>query len=465
MTHPTIRGAAAALLATAALAAQAQQKPVDIGFIGTLSTPAGYIGEDERDAFMLAVKEGGGKLGGVPVNVRVEDDALKPANAKQIADKMVQGGVRLFTGVNFSNVLAAVAPTVLNAGGFYVSLNAGPSNYAGKACNANYFSVSFQNDSYADTAGMAANELGAKRVVVMAPNYQAGRDAVAGFKRTYKGEIAEEIYTKLDQADFSVELARVRSLAPDAIFQFHPGGAGINLTKQFANSGLDGKIKMITPIYSMDERMLAATGTAGKGFYLSSLWSADLDNPQNKHFVQAFTQAYNRAPTAYAGLRHRQPDRHGPEGRGRRHCRQARRLPRRPAPRRLPQRARQVQVRPQPASRAGLVSAAHRGRPRRQAGLQEPQGDCARPHRRARGRLQDVIRTRVRVCDQPARTPRHGTNAGSGLSMLGVARRSPVRPANRTRQSKHHHTDPHARRPSRFLETPARAEKAHCPAL
>ncbi|MBB1626279.1 ABC transporter substrate-binding protein [Achromobacter sp. UMC71] len=300
MTMTPIRGSAALLLAFAALAAHAQQKPVDIGFIGTLSTPAGYIGEDERDAFMLAVKEGGGKLGGVPVNVRVEDDALKPANAKQIADKMVQGGVRLFTGVNFSNVLAAVAPTVLNAGGFYVSLNAGPSNYAGKACNPNYFSVSFQNDSYADTAGIAANELGAKRVAVMAPNYQAGRDAVAGFKRTYKGEIAEEIYTKLDQADFSVELARIRSLNPDAIFQFHPGGAGINLTKQFANSGLSDKIKMITPIYSMDERMLAATGNAGKGFYLSSLWSADLDNAQNKHFVEAFTKAYNRAPTAYA---------------------------------------------------------------------------------------------------------------------------------------------------------------------
>ncbi|MCH4588702.1 ABC transporter substrate-binding protein, partial [Achromobacter xylosoxidans] len=300
MTTRITRGGAALLLALAAGGVQAQQKPVDIGFIGTLSTPAGYIGEDERDAFMLAVKEGGGKLGGVPVNVRVEDDALKPANAKQIADKMVQGGVRLFTGINFSNVMAAVGPTVLNAGGFYVSLNAGPSNYAGKACNPNYFSVAFQNDSYADTAGIAANELGAKRIVVMAPNYQAGRDAVAGFKRTYKGEIADEIYTKLEQADFSVELARIRSLNPDAIFQFHPGGAGINLTKQFANSGLADKIKMITPIYSMDERMLAATGNAGKGFYLSSLWSADLDNPQNKHFVEAFTKAYNRAPTAYA---------------------------------------------------------------------------------------------------------------------------------------------------------------------
>ena len=125
-----------------------------------------------------------------------------PANAKQSADRMVQSGVRLFTGVNFSNVLAAVAPAVLNAGGFYVSLNAAPSNYAGRACNPNYFSVAFQNDSYADTAGMAANDLGARRVVVMAPNYQAGRDAVAGFKRAYKGEIVEEIYTKLDQSDF-----------------------------------------------------------------------------------------------------------------------------------------------------------------------------------------------------------------------------------------------------------------------
>lgn len=300
MKNQKNRMAAALVLALAACSPALAQKAVEIGFIGTLSTPAGYIGEDERDGFMLAVNEGDGKLGGVPVKVLVEDDALKPANAKQIADKMVQNGVRLFTGINFSNVMAAVGPTVLNAGGFYVSLNAGPSNYAGKACNKNYFSASFQNDSFSDTTGMAANELGAKRVVIMAPNYQAGRDAVAGFKRAYKGEVLDEIYTKLDQSDFSVELARVRALNPDAIFQFHPGGAGINLTKQFAISGLADKIKMITPIYSMDERMLAATGMAGKGFYLSSLWSADLDNAQNKHFVEAFTKAYNRAPTAYA---------------------------------------------------------------------------------------------------------------------------------------------------------------------
>ncbi len=67
-----------------------------------------------------------GKLGDTAVKLEIEDDSLKPANAKQAADRMAQSGVKLFTGVNFSNVLAAVVPGVLESGGFYVSLNPGP---------------------------------------------------------------------------------------------------------------------------------------------------------------------------------------------------------------------------------------------------------------------------------------------------------------------------------------------------
>lgn len=297
--NPITRSALALLAASAAFAVHAQA-PLRIGFITTLSTPAGYIGEDERDGFLLAVREEGDKLGGVPVRLQIEDDALKPANAKQIADKMVQDGIRLFTGINFSNVLVAVAPTVLESGGTYVSLNAGPSTYAGKNCHPGYFSVAFQNDSYSDSAGMAANELGYKRMVIMAPNYQAGRDALNGFKSTFRGEVIAEIYTKLDQSDFSVELARVRDLKPDAIFQFHPGGAGINLAKQYGNSGLAGTVPMLTPIYSMDRRMLAATGNAGNGYYITASWSADFDNAENRRFVENFVKAYGRVPTDYA---------------------------------------------------------------------------------------------------------------------------------------------------------------------
>ncbi len=296
MLRTLFLAAVSVAISTAALAAD----PVKIGFITTLSTPAGYIGEDLRDGFMLAVKQGGGKLGGVPVELVVEDDGLKPANAKQAADRMVQSGIKLFTGVNFSNVLAAVVPDVLKAGDFYVSANPGPSVFAGEKCNPDYFVASYQNDAFHTAGGVAANELGFKRMVILAPNYQAGRDALAGFKQTYKGEVLAEIYTKLDQSDFSVEIARIRSLAPDAIYQFHPGGAGINFAKQYGNSGLSKTIPMLMPGFSMDARMLAATGNAAEGSYTTGIWSVAFDSANSKKFVQDFKAAYGRIPTDYA---------------------------------------------------------------------------------------------------------------------------------------------------------------------
>ncbi|MNC28984.1 hypothetical protein D3C75_772160 [compost metagenome] len=270
-----------------------------IGFITTLSTPAGYLGEDARDAFRLAIEQEGGKLGGVPVELLVEDDGLQPAKGKQIVDRMSLDGISLYTGVMFSNVLAAVVNGATQGDRFYISANAGPSNLAGAQCKANYFAASYQNDVPHEMAGVAANDLGYRKMVILAPNYQAGRDALAGFKRTFKGEVTE-IYTKLNQLDFSVELARVRALNPDAVFQFHPGGAGINFAKQYGSSGLAKSIPMVVPVFSMDERMLAATGNVAEGVNVVSGWNPQSDKPANQAFIQAFTAKYNRAPTMYA---------------------------------------------------------------------------------------------------------------------------------------------------------------------
>lgn len=288
------------LLGTAVFTSAASADPLKIGFITTLSTPAGYLGEDLRDAFQLAIKNGGGKLGGVEVELVVEDDGLKPSNAKQSVERMIQSGIELYTGVNFSNVLAAVVPSVTKAGYTYVSGNPGPSVFAGKGCNPNYFVASYQNDYMHAASGVAANELGYQKVVVLAPNYQAGRDAINGFKSTFEGEIVAEVYTKLDQSDFSVEMARIRSMAPDAIYQFHPGGTGINFAKQYGNSGLAATIPMLMPPFSMDARMVDATGSVAEGFYIVGIWSRLLDNPQTKKFVEDFKNEYGRIPTEYA---------------------------------------------------------------------------------------------------------------------------------------------------------------------
>ncbi len=298
ISKASISALALALLAAAPVQAQQATK---IGMITTLSGPGGYLGEDVRDGFNLAVELEGGKLGGAPVQVIVEDDALKPGQAKELVERFMKTEkIKLLTGIIFSNVAAAVVPDVLDNGGVYVSPNAGPSNFAGKECHKNYFVTSWQNDTLHESAGQNATNLGYKKAVVLAPNYQAGTDAIAGFKRYFKGEVVKEIYTRLDQTDFAAEMAQIRAAKPDVVFQFHPGGLGITFARQYAQAGLLTEVPMVVAAPSLDSVILKAIGDAALGVNISSHWNSDFDNPANKTFVAAFQKKYNRIPSYYA---------------------------------------------------------------------------------------------------------------------------------------------------------------------
>jgi len=290
-----------ALSAGLAVGPAAAETPVTIGMITTLSTKAGYLGEDIRDGFQLAIDQGGGKLGGVPVELVVDDDGRKPEKGKQIAERFIKHDkVKILTGIVFSNVAMAVVPKVVREGVFYISPNAGPSRLAGKGCDKNYFNVAWQNDNLHEVVGQYVNDKGFKNVYLLAPNYPAGKDALAGFKRFYKGGIAGEVYTKLGQSDYAAELATLRAAKPDAVFFFLPGGMGINFLKQYAQAGLNETIPVFGPAFSFDERLLKAVGGAAVGVRNGSQWSHDLDNPANKAFVDAFRKVYDRTPTLYA---------------------------------------------------------------------------------------------------------------------------------------------------------------------
>lgn len=291
------------LCAVAVLAAVPVQavEPVKIGMITTLSTKAGYLGEDIRDGFQLAIQQEDGKLGGVPVKLLVEDDGRKPEKAKQIAERFIQRDkVKLMTGIVFSNVAIAVVPKVVRDGVIYISANAGPSLLAGKGCHPNYFNVAYQNDNIDEVVGKYVTESGFKNVYLLAPNYPAGKDHLTGFKRYYEGAIAGEVYTKLGQSDYAAEIAALRAAKPDAVYFFLPGGMGINFIKQYAQAGLSQDIPVFGPAFSFDERLLQAVKDSALGVKNGSQWSHDLDNPANRQFVAAFRKAYGRTPTLYA---------------------------------------------------------------------------------------------------------------------------------------------------------------------
>ncbi|MGP8123113.1 MAG: ABC transporter substrate-binding protein [Xanthobacteraceae bacterium] len=290
------------LLTSGALAGTARaDDPIKIGFLSTFSGPQGQLGQELLDAFNLGLKTTGGTLGGRKVELIQGDDQAKPDVGRQLADKMVESDhIQILTGIVFSNVMLAVAKPTLDAGTFVFSINAGPSQYAGKQCHPHYFNESFQNDMLAEAMGIYLRENNVKHVYLMAPNYPAGKDFLAGLKRAYKGEVAGEVYTAFGQLDYAAEIAQLRAANPGAVFFFYPGGMGINFVKQYAQAGLMDKIKLYGPSFSLDQTILPGIGDAAVGSFASTFWTEDFDNAPSKKFVADFEAAYHRLPSTYA---------------------------------------------------------------------------------------------------------------------------------------------------------------------
>ncbi|MDT3685587.1 MAG: ABC transporter substrate-binding protein [Pseudorhodoplanes sp.] len=280
-------------------AAEAQEK-LKVGVITTLSGPPAVLGQQLRNGFQLAVKELGGKLGGRDVEVIVQDDELKPDVAVNKVKALVdRDKVDFVVGPIFSNILQAIMKPVTDAGVILISPNAGTSNFAGKECNPNFFVTSYQNDQNHAVSGKYAQDSGIKKLYLMAPNYQAGKDALAGVKRHFKGEIVDEVYVPLNQLDYSAELSRIAAASPDAVFVFLPGGMGVNFVKQFRQAGLADKIKFLSA-FTVDESTLPAQQDAAIGLFGGANWAPNLDNPQNKKFVAAYEKEFNAVPATYA---------------------------------------------------------------------------------------------------------------------------------------------------------------------
>lgn len=288
-------GALAALLTTSGFAYADGHGNTKVGLLSTLSGGGAGLGIDVRDGFLLAIEQSGR----TDIEVIVEDDQRKPDVAVRLADRLIQSDeVDIMTGLIFSNLAMAVVPSALAQGKFYLSPNAGPSALAGRGCNKNYFNVAWQNDNVHEAAGAHANSLGYENTFVMAPNYPAGTDAIAGYTRTFEGVPTAELLTKLGQTDYASEIAQIRASDADSVYFFLPGGMGISFLKQYSNSGVD--TPLIGPAFSFDQTILPAVGAAALGVPNTSQWSPDLDNAANVAFVKSFQAEYDRIPSMYA---------------------------------------------------------------------------------------------------------------------------------------------------------------------
>lgn len=291
----------AVALGVACALAQAQPQPVRIGYVNTFSGPNSFIGNDQKDGLELALDHLGRKMGGRPVQVIYEDDQMKPETGRQATEKLIKvDKVDFLTGYNWSNVLLASLKPAVDGKIFLISGNAGPHQLAGEACSPWLFSASWQNDQTGMAMGEALNKRGVKRLYMLAPNYAAGRDMVSGVKRTFKGQVVGEEYTRWPgQVDFSTELSKLRAAGPDAAWIFYPGQAGVQFIQQYAQAGLKDRVPLYS-IFTVDALTLPQLGAAADGHISTQTWVQDLDNPQNARFVKDFRAKYKRYPSYYS---------------------------------------------------------------------------------------------------------------------------------------------------------------------
>ncbi|VCU71162.1 Leucine-, isoleucine-, valine-, threonine-, and alanine-binding protein precursor [Pigmentiphaga humi] len=273
---------------------------VKIGFVSTMSGPGSVLGQDQYDGFMLAVEQGKGKLGGVDVEVIKQDDQMKPEVGLQVVRELLQRDkAPIITGLIYSNVMMAVHRPITSAEVFLIGSNAGPTPITGKGCSPYFFSTSWNNDQLHEAGGQLANMMGVKKVHLLAANYQAGKDAMEGFKRTFKGQVIGETFTQVNQPDYSVEISAVAAEKPEAIYTFYPGGMGVNFVKQYRQAGMFDKMPILSSS-TIDGSTLPALQDAALGAVTAAPYSPDLDNAANKKFAEAYRKKYNREPSIYA---------------------------------------------------------------------------------------------------------------------------------------------------------------------
>jgi branched-chain amino acid transport system substrate-binding protein len=154
--------------------------------------------------------------------------------------------------------------------------------------------------------GEVLNQKGVKSLYIMAPNYAAGKNMVAGVERTFAGEVKGKDLTKWGadaQLDFSAELAKAKASGAEGIFVFYPGAAAGAFIKQYHQAGLKDEIPLYS-VFTVDgislPKLQAANFESVLGSRMTQEWDPSLDNAANKKFVTDFKAKFGTYPSFYA---------------------------------------------------------------------------------------------------------------------------------------------------------------------
>ncbi len=296
---------AAASVAALAGSAAAQQQELRIGYLVTMTGGAAIIGKHMVQGWQLGLehegwKQDGDKIAGVPLRMFYGDDQVKPDTSLTVIEKFIKvDKVHMVAGMQWSNVMLAIRQPLFDNKIIMMSNVAGASQFAGKECTPLFISTSWNNDQTAAATGTLLTADGIKSVHAMAPNYQAGKDVIAGMRMEYKGKITGQTLFKLGETDYQADISKIRAEKPEAVFYFGPGAMGISFLKQWAAAGTGKEIKLYTQ-FTVDWISLPVVGEAALGTFHTNQWDIDSKNEVNQKFIKDYVAKFGGMPPHYA---------------------------------------------------------------------------------------------------------------------------------------------------------------------
>jgi branched-chain amino acid transport system substrate-binding protein len=295
--------ALAAICSSLPASSSAQQPKLKVGLMLPYSGTYASLGNAITNGFKLAVAERGGKLGGREVEYFSVDDESDPAKAPDNASKLIKRDqVDVLIGTVHSGVALAMAKVARDNDTLLIVPNAGAGDLTGPLCAPNLFRSSFTMWQSGYAMGKVAAEQKKRTAVTLTWKYAAGEESVGGFKEAFEaggGKIVKAMALPFPQVEFQSYLTEIAALKPDVVYVFFAGGGAVKFVKDYAAAGLKASI----PLYGagfLTDGTLEAQGEAAQGVLTTLHYADGLDNPKDKAFRAAYTQAYRSEADVYA---------------------------------------------------------------------------------------------------------------------------------------------------------------------
>jgi branched-chain amino acid transport system substrate-binding protein len=277
--------------------------PIRLGFLTVKSGALAAGGKQMEDGLRLFLKERNNMVAGRKVELIVADTAGQPAVTKTKAQELVEKDkVDVIIGPLAAFEALAIDDYIRRAQVPVISPSAAAEDLTQRKPNPWFVRAVGTSAQPSHAMGeYAARELKYKRIAIVADDFAFGHEIAAGFQRTFEengGKVVQKLWSPLNVADYGSYIGQIRPDV-DAVYAAFAGGNGIKFVKQYNEYGLKGKIPLLGAMTTVDEGVLKSMGDEAVGVVSNGWYTAALDNPNNKRFVQAINKETKDDPGYY----------------------------------------------------------------------------------------------------------------------------------------------------------------------